>query len=256
LNRAITDKPVTLSVSWGLAEDDSGWSSAALNAINERLNAAAALGITVCVAAGDDGSGDQENDSRAHVDFPSSSPFVLSVGGTMMTGTQDAPNEQVWWESPGRRTSSGGGATGGGVSVVFPRPQWQNVKITSLNKGSIDGRVVPDVAALAGAPFYDVIVLGGDAPNGGTSASTPVWAALVARVDALLPADKQQRFLTPLLYANGANGKPLGSSACSDITVGNNTSSPDPGVGYKAGKGYDAVAGWGTPIGTALLEGL
>jgi kumamolisin len=130
------------------------------------------------------------------------------------------------------------------------------VKITSLNKGSIDGRVVPDVAALAGTPFYDVIVLGGDAPNGGTSASTPVWAALIARVDALLPADKQQRFLTPLLYTNGANGKPLGSSACSDITLGNNTSSPDPGVGYKAGKGYDAVAGWGTPIGTALLEGL
>ena len=70
LDRAIEDRPVTLSVSWGLAEDDSEWSDAARSAINERLNAAALMGITVCVAAGDDGSGDQENDNRAHVDFP------------------------------------------------------------------------------------------------------------------------------------------------------------------------------------------
>ena len=141
---------MSLSVSWGLAEDDSEWSAAARDAINNRLNAAALLGITVCVASGDDGSGDEETDSRAHVDFPSSSPFVLGVGGTMIEGTLNPQSERVWWEAPGRRTRNGGGATGGGVSALNPRPKWQTPRIPSLNKGSIVGRIVPDVAALAG----------------------------------------------------------------------------------------------------------
>ena len=126
--------------------------------------------------AGDDGSADEETDGRAHIDFPASSPHALAVGGTMLSGATDV----VWWESPGERTGSGGGATGGGVSVVFPRPSWQDVQITSINAGSIDGRVIPDIAALAGPPLYDLIFAGQDQPNGGTSASTPLWAALIA----------------------------------------------------------------------------
>jgi kumamolisin len=59
--------------------------------------------------------------------------------------------------------------------------------------------VVPDVAALAGQPLYDLIFRGDAQPNGGTSASAPLWAALIARINALLPRAKQQRFLTPLL---------------------------------------------------------
>jgi kumamolisin len=243
-------KPVALSISWGLAEDDPSWSEGARNAINDSLQAAALLGITVCVAAGDDGSGDQMADGRAHVDFPSSSPFVLSVGGTMLTNAA----ETVWWQSPGRRTRKGGGSTGGGVSIFFNRPAWQNVNVTPLNKGSIDGRVIPDVAALAGPPFYDLIFEGQDQPNGGTSASTPLWAALIARINAILPPNKQQQFLTPLLYQNGSDGQPRGASGCIDITVGQNTSRPSPGVGYKAGIGYDAVSGWGAPDGKKLLE--
>ncbi len=76
LNRAIEDRPTALSVSWGLAEDDSDWSAAARAAIDRRLNTAALLGISVCAAAGDDGSGDEETDGRFHVDFPAASPFV------------------------------------------------------------------------------------------------------------------------------------------------------------------------------------
>jgi kumamolisin len=250
------DKPVTLSVSWGLAEDAPDWSDAARTEINNRLQAAALLGITVCVASGDDGSGDQLADGRAHVNFPSSSPFVLSVGGTMLTGTPAKVAEQVWWEAPGERTNKGGGATGGGVSVLFARPKWQSVSVKSLNNGSIDGRVLPDIAALAGSPLYDLIFLGRDFPNGGTSASTPLWAALIARVNSILPAGKRQRFLAPLLYQNGANGRPLGASACQDITASQNASHPQPGVGYQAQAGYDAVTGWGVPNGAALLAGL
>jgi kumamolisin len=257
LDKVIKSKPVSLSVSWGAPEDSPDWSQNARDAINQRLNMAALVGITCCISSGDDGSGDELADGKGHVDFPGSSPFVLSVGGTMLSG--QAPNivEQVWWQSPGRRIGNGhSGAGGGGVSVCFQRPTWQSVSVKSINSGNFDGRVVPDVAALAGPPLYDLTFLGGDSPNGGTSASAPLWAALIARINALLPANKQQRFLTPLLYQPNSNGKTVGESGCQDIVQGQNASHPQPGVGYKAAKGYDPVTGWGVPDGTALLAAL
>jgi kumamolisin len=255
LDKVIAAQPVTLSVSWGLPEDDPSWSSNARNAIDNRLTAARLLGITTCIAAGDDGSGDEETDGRAHVDFPGSSPNALCVGGTMLKSSKSKVSEVVWWDSPGTR-AGGGGATGGGVSVIYQRPSWQAVKVKSLNPKSIDGRVVPDIAALAGEPFYDLVFTGQDSPNGGTSASAPLWAALIARVNAKLPVAKQQRFLTPLLYGNAANGKPVGKAVTRDITSGNNASHPDPGKGYHAAAGFDAVSGWGVPDGGKLLSAL
>ena len=256
LDKVIAAVPVALSISWGLAEDYSGWSAAARTAIDNRLNAARLLGITACLSAGDDGSGDEMTDGRCHVDFPGSSANTLCVGGTMLKASGSTVSEVTWWDTPGRRTNNGGGSTGGGVSVYFPRPAWQNVKVKSLNPKSIDGRVVPDIAALSGEPFYDLIFMGQDAPNGGTSASAPLWASLISRVTAQLPAAKQQRFLTPLLYQNAANGQPVGKGVSRDITVGNNTSNPQPGKGYKAGKSFDAVSGWGVPNGVNLLNAL
>src|SRR5262249_34519859 len=108
----------------------------------------------------------------------------------------------------------------------------------------------------AGQPGYDLIFVGNDAPNGGTSASAPLWASLIARVNALLPAAKQQRFLTKLLYQAQGGGATLGQAACRDITVGQNATHPKPGVGYSAQVGYDAVTGWGVPNGVALLNAL
>lgn len=245
LNRVILDRPVALSVSWGSREDDPRvFSGAAVKAIGERLAAAAALGITVCVASGDDGSGDGGGDDRCHVDFPAASPFVLSVGGTEL---EASGNEVTWFDAPGDR-SEGGGATGGGVSTVIPRPAWQDVTVRRPDGGpEFDGRVVPDVAALSGRPGYDLIVMGQDSPSGGTSASTPLWAALIARTAAGKGAGFTPRFLTPLLYQAGN-----GATVCRDIDTGQNASSPSPGVGYEAGSGYDAVTGWGVPIGTQL----
>jgi kumamolisin len=121
-------------------------------------------------------------------------------------------SEVTWWEAPGHRTGNGGGSTGGGVSEVFSRPAWQNVQIKSLNGDLFDGRVVPDIAALAGPPFYDLVFLGKDAPNGGTSASAPLCAALIARLNAAWPPVKRQRFLTPLLYQVASNGQAKGLS--------------------------------------------
>ena len=254
IDQVIEGQPVsasTLSISWGLAEDDPDWSKGAVQAIDQRLQAAAAIGITICAAAGDDGSADQETDGRAHVDFPGSSPHVLAVGGTMLDGDTDV----VWWQAPGERTSSGGGATGGGVSTIFPRPSWQDVSIASLNSGSIDGRVVPDVAALAGPPYYDLIFMGKDSPNGGTSAATPTWAALLAVMASTAATPWKPSFLAPLLYQAEPGGTSVGAAGCTDVTSGNNTSSTL-GKGYSAGPGFDAVSGWGVPDGTALLTAL
>ena len=254
LDRVIAAVPVVLSVSWGLAEDYDGWSQSARAAVDNRLNAARLLGITACLSSGDDGSGDEMTDGHAHVDFPGSSPNTLCVGGTMLQPSGSSVREVTWWDSPGWRTNHGGGSTGGGVSVFFPRPAWQNVKIKSLNAKSIDGRVVPDIAALAGDPFYDLIFRGKSSPAGGTSASTPLWASLIARVNGLLPTAKQQRFLTPLLYQNGSGGRTVGQTVTRDVTVGDNPSIPQPGKGYRAGAGYDAVTGWGVPDGEKLLR--
>jgi kumamolisin len=251
IERVTGDQPVCLSISYGLAEDSPDWEAAVIQAINTALQAASMVGITICVSSGDDGSGCDMPDSRAHVEFPGCSPFVLSVGGTMFTANGAAQKEVVWWQSPGRRTKSGGGATGGGVSTIFARPTWQTTAVDPINAGAIHGRIVPDVAALAGPPFYELTLQGASAPNGGTSASAPVWASLIARMNAALPAAKRQRFLTPLLYQNG-----VGTAGCTDIKSGNNISHPKPGKGFQAGDGYDAVTGWGVPNGKLLLAAL
>jgi kumamolisin len=256
VERVTADQPVALSVSYGLAEDSPEWEPAALQSINQALQAAALAGITVCVSSGDDGTNCDMPDSRAHVEFPGCSPFVLSVGGTMLAGA-GAMQEVVWWQSPGRRNGNGhSGATGGGVSTIFARPPWQNIAITSINGGAIQGRVIPDVAALAGPPLYQLILLGQSSPNGGTSASAPLWASLLARLNAALPAAKQQRFLPPILYQNGPSGATVGEAGCTDIVSGNNASHPKPGKGYQAQNGYDAVTGWGVPNGKNLLAAL
>jgi kumamolisin len=243
--------PVAVSISWGRAEDSKDWSGSAVTEINQRLQTVAMLGVTVCAASGDDGAGDQMDDGQAHVNFPATSPFVLSVGGTMLTGTP--PAEVVWWAEPGDRSQPGGGSTGGGVSTIFPRPGWQTVNVESLNAGSKDGRVVPDVAALAGQPYYDLIIGGQDSPGGGTSAAAPLWAALLARISAGLPDPGKRRFLTPLLYGAAPGGQAAGATVCTDIKSGDNHSPGQP-QGYVAGIGYDAVSGWGTPLGTAIAQ--
>jgi kumamolisin len=245
-------RPVVVSISYGLAEEAPDWSSGAMTSINHRLQIAAMQGITVCVSSGDDGSGCDQPGRRCHVEFPSSSPYVLSVGGTMLEAQSGGQiNEVVWWESPGERSPNGGGSTGGGVSVLNQRPSWQTVQVKSLNPHAPDGRVVPDVAALAGPPLYDLLLDGRSQPDGGTSAATPVWASLITRIDAALPVGKQQRFLPPLLY------KPtVSQEGFRDIRSGQNSSHPNPGKGYDATAGFDAVSGWGVPNGKALLAEL
>ena len=216
---------------------------------------AAHLGITVCIAAGDDGSSDADmRDGHAHVDFPGSSPYVLSVGGTTIPKKGGTQVDIVWFEGDGLRAKNGG-STGGGVSTVFPRPSWQSgITINSVNPKAIAGRCVPDLSANAdwNASPYLLVVDGGSQPNGGTSAATPLMAALIALINAKLPAGTRVGYLTPVLYGKDKTGtKIVGSMVCTDVVSGDNTTAK--AGGYSAGPGFDAASGWGTPNGAALL---
>jgi len=244
-------QPTVLAVSWGFAEGALIWTEAAMQALNEAMKEATILGIPVCLASGDDGSDDGVGDGAAHADFPATSPYVLSVGGTALNKKTGA--EVVWKEGDGLRSDQGG-VGGGGVSTVFARPAYQNgISIASVNPGAIHGRVIPNVCANAvGKTGYFTVANGQAGVVGGTSAAAPLWAALIARMDTA--RGKGVGFLTPLLYQANPKpgGKPLGNAALKDITQGNNTSAA--AGGYSAAPGYDAASGWGSPNGTKLLS--
>jgi kumamolisin len=255
LDAVIADKqndPGVVSVSWGYAEDAFIWTGQAMTQVNESLQAAAHLGITFCLAAGDDGSSASITDGMAHVIFPGSSEYVLSVGGTTIPKKGGTKPDIVWKEGDGLRADNGG-STGGGVSAVFPRPSWQaGVKVQPVNPGAIVGRCIPDVAANADwdASPYLLVVDGKAEPNGGTSAATPLWASLLTLINAKRGAGKRLGYIAPVLYeAPGA-----GAQGCTDVQSGNNTT--DKIGGFSAGPGYDAVSGWGTPNGVKLLAAL
>ena len=129
-----TNHPDIISISWGAAEV--AWTGQALSAMDELFQTATSLGISVFVAAGDDGANDNVSDGNAHVDFPASSPSVTACGGTTMTDVSGVRVESCWNES-----ATGAGATGGGISNVFPRPEYQqNISMPSNLGGSNEGR--------------------------------------------------------------------------------------------------------------------
>jgi kumamolisin len=210
-----------------------------MDAYDQLFADAAALGITVLAAAGDNGSSDGTSDGRAHVDFPASSPHVVGCGGTALVANGAAiVSETVWNANP---TSS---ATGGGVSDHFAVPGYQSGAHVppSANPGGHVGRGVPDVAAVADPRTgYAVRVDGHDLVFGGTSAVAPLWASLVARLNQQLK--RRVGALHPALYGGA------GAAACHDITRGGNGK-------YRAAKGWDACTGWGSPSGGALLDAL
>jgi kumamolisin len=213
---------------------------------------AAALGITVCVAAGDNGSGDAVDDGEPHVDFPASSPHALACGGTKLiaNGATGVISSEVVWNE----TAANEGAGGGGVSDVYALPSWQadaGVPARAGGSGSgsgsgSGGRGVPDVAGNADPVTGYQIYSGGKAQVvGGTSAVAPLWAALVSR----LAQATGQRFglIQTLLYAGVTPGTAV--PGFRDTTSGNNGA-------YTAGPGWDACSGLGSPDGTALLTRL
>ena len=231
-------KPSVVSISWGGPE--ANWTDQALSAFDQAFAAAAAMGVTVCCAAGDDGATDGVSDGRYHVDFPASSPHVLACGGTRLVVSGGKPAESVWND-----LAAGGGATGGGVSDKFALPAWQaSAKVPpSANPGHRKGRGVPDVAGDADpVTGYAVRVDGQNMVIGGTSAVAPLWAALIARCNEKL--GRNSGLVNPALYAGG-------KGAFRDVVSGSNGSGA-----YSAGPGWDACTGLGTPIGSRVLADL
>jgi kumamolisin len=236
-----TRKPSIVSVSWGGPE--SSWTQQSLTAMNSALQDAATLGVTVTVAAGDDGSSDGVSDGQLHVDFPASSPYSLACGGTKLTGSGNKISSEVVWNE----TANNEGATGGGVSANFPLPSYQSsAGVPAEPQTKYVGRGVPDVAGDADpSTGYQIRVDGQNQVVGGTSAVAPLWAALVALINEQI--GKNAGFLNPTLYS-------LGEADFHDITSGNND---DSGLGYySAGPGWDPCTGLGSPNGAALLQSI
>ena len=229
-----TNKPGVISISWGGPE--SSWTGQATTALDAACQAAAAVGVTITVAAGDDGSTD--GGTGNNVDFPASSPHVLACGGTTLEGSGTTITGEVVWDE----LANNEGATGGGVSTIFPLPTWQqnaNVPAAPVAGG---GRGVPDVAGDADpSTGYVIRVDGQTTVIGGTSAVAPLWAGLITL------ANQQNGttagFINPTIYSASAK------SAFRDITQGNN----GPG-GYSAGPGWDACSGLGSPVGSGVIR--
>lgn len=221
--------PSIVSISWGGPE--SSFTAQALTNFDDAFAAAAMLGVTILCAAGDNGSSDGVGDGGTHVDFPSSSPHALACGGTRLVLAADATitDETVW------NDGAGAGATGGGISAVFPRPDWQVAAGVPAT-----GRGVPDVAGDADPQTgYAVLVDGNAIVVGGTSAVAPLYAGLLARVNQQL--GKPVGFINARLYAN--------PGAFRDIVTGNNGA-------FSAGPGWDACTGLGSPDGAAIAKAL
>jgi kumamolisin len=216
--------------------------------MHQAFQDAAALGVTVCCASGDDGSADlgqQDRDGKPHVDFPSSSPFALACGGTKLFGSGSSiTGEEVWNE--GNR----GGAGGGGVSEFFPRPAYQALSRVPKSPGGKVGRGVPDVAGDADpATGYQVRTGGQDTVIGGTSAVAPLLAGLIALINQRMAnlGKKPVGFINPLIY------NPTSAAAFHDVVNGNNDIDSTLGK-YSAGPGWDACTGLGTPDGVKVMK--
>jgi hypothetical protein len=239
LKQAEVDGVSVISVAWGRPE--TSWKDNELSAINASLKSAADVGITVVAAAGDRGVTDGVKDGRRHVDFPASSPWVLSVGGTTLKSANNHITSETVW-------SDTGSATGGGVSEKFARPDWQSAVSIPKREDGGSGRGLPDVVASA-SPLngVSIIVHGVAAAVGGSSVSVPIFAGLVALINQ--GTGYNVGYLNPRLYRD------IGPAGVfRSITSGNN--GIDGIKGYSAGPGWTPVAGWGSPDGMKLMSWL
>lgn len=220
---AVNDGVHVLSISWGLSERQ--WPSLSRNEMNAVFQSASKNGVAIFCAAGDYGA--SNGSSGLNVDFPGSSPAVISCGGTTVVVSNGSITSEVAW---GTSPSS---ATGGGISRFYNKPEYQR-NVPLLNGKTRRG--LPDIAANADPESgYIVRVLGQDVVIGGTSAVSPLLSALTALVNhkRSLAGKPSVGALNDDLY-----GAPL--SVFRDITDGGN-------FGYNAASGWDFTTGLGAP---------
>lgn len=242
------DRASIITTSWGDVE--SNYTATVLTAMHQAFMEAAAQGQTVFAASGDQGAYDGTAGSRHEilaVDYPASDPYVTSVGGTTLKSNNGQYDGETAWSD--LTDPSNPGASGGGLSSIFSRPDWQSGPGVD-NQYSNGKRQIPDVAANAdvstGYAVYTVSRNGANAWNefGGTSGAAPIWAGFAAQLNNAL--GKRIGFLNPALYALGAGQSTLTPAPFHDITSGNN-------LYYNATSGWDYATGWGSFDGTAFL---
>ncbi|TMB91549.1 MAG: hypothetical protein E6J45_05390 [Chloroflexi bacterium] len=268
---------------------------AALQNLRHAFIAAQANNVTMFGSSGDGGTSNNFKEpvkkpaviSYPSVEWPASDPLVTGVGGTYLctdatTGTSvDSASPPVQCQSnPGVR-EVGWIAAGGGYSIVFPRPSYQDtLPPGSSYIGSSVGapgpnsnmRGVPDIGYQASSRTGVLVYMaesrgsradgtgcGGADPCsigwyvvGGTSSGSPQWAGLIALADQM--AGRDLGFINPALYAI-ANDPAKYAADFYDVTTGNNQANPDI-PGYPATTGWDAVTGLGTPNVANLLPDL
>ena len=239
-----TNKPSVLSISWGWPEFETigvlTWSQAAINAVSTTFQEAASIGVTVFAASGDDGTNCDQNDGKAHVLYPASDPWVTTCGGTTIENVSGSSFTEATWND--------NGVTGGGISYAFALPAWQNgigVPLSANGDGR-KGRGIPDVAGNADPDSgYTLQVDGTSVQEGGTSAVAPLYAGLVALINAKL--GEPVGYLNPNLYSF------VGPSVFRDIADGKSNATGG-APGYTSGPGWDACTGLGSIVGTGLLH--
>ncbi len=201
--------------------------------------------MSVFVASGDCGAfdlGDYVKSSYGQlaVDYPASDPFSVAVGGTSLTVNQqnNSLNEVVWSNGSNHNACKSQWGSGGGLSQVFQRPQWQTGQVVQ-NKYANGARQLPDVSALA---IYVAIYLQGQWLVGfGTTLSAPIWAAGTALVNEGTMQQTKVFLYGPLLiYDTVQVGAASKMHPFFDVTRGNN-------LYYDATPGWDYATGFGSP---------
>lgn len=234
ITQAVHDQanaPSVLSISWGAAEN--GWTGQAIAAMSQAFSDAAQLAVTVCAASGDGLATDGASDGKAHVDYPASDPLVLGCGGTKIIASADKITDETVW-------NSNGGGTGGGISMLFALPAYQQGVGVPVSQTKDGGRGVPDVAGDADPDSgYRIITGGQTGIIGGTSAVAPLWAGIVAGLNAARKAPLGQ--IHAQLYGHPA--------VLRDVVSGNNKSGA---IGFEARKGWDPCTGLGSPDAGSL----
>jgi xanthomonalisin len=247
------DNARVLSTSWG-GEDDAGVnSSSAIEAMHHVYSKMAGLGWTLVAASGDQGATAGCGDQLA-VQYPSSDPWFVGVGGTQLNEGNSVTDYEVAWTGltkKGSCAANNGGGTGG-FSAQFQTPPYQRPL-------DLYARAVPDIA-LDSADGHDVYYHGGWLYVGGTSVAAPMMAGFFAQADAYLLAignkcgAKGKTACAPIgvanyaMYSEGINFN-AGRSPFYDIVSGCNSNditnlyNLEP---YCAGPGYDEVTGWGS----------
>ena len=226
---------ITISYGWGPDDDTEFTTPAEYSQMDQLFQDAAHLDITVLVSSGDSGAMILST-TQAQASFPATDPWVIACGGTTIGDISGTTFEEVVWNDTFGQNS---GATGGGISVLFPTlPAYQNgFSIpTRVNTGTV-GRGIPDIAGDASPNSGYAEFVGGTSvgPTGGTSAVAPLYAGLMAVINANLGSTAG--FINPLLYslASSAFKDTLGAPGPADNSSREAGSDNDSNDGDQAG---------------------